>query len=265
MRSIREAIAEAERNPSSPAPSSVYSHWLCEIRDADGKLKWRSPYVHNLTTDTASGFTNRRDWQAKAFAGGFAPFATATGALTAATSTIATNSGASFPTAGQGLAGMIVVVSANSSGTGSTVWGIIQSNTGTALTVDQWYAGGTWALGTTPNATGNYVVLPGQAPAMWLAVTSDAAAASSADTTLASEATTNGFGRALATYAHTATASTYTLTLLFTATGPLTPAKYANFASLVSGKGAMPFESLIASAPVMISGDTMTLTDTITI
>jgi hypothetical protein len=260
--SLEDAIAH---HRPKPVETQVFSHWKAVVTDVDGNVKFQSHWKHNLTTDTASGFTNRRDWQSKLFGGGFAPFATAQGTLTASSATSATNGSAAFPTSGQGLSGCIVVVGANSSGTGSVVWGMIQSNTSTVLTVDQWYNGGTWATGTTPNATGQYIILPGGLPAMYLAVTSDSTAASSADTTLASEATTNGFARALATYAHTAAASTLTLQVLFTASGSLTPAKYANVGSSVLNKGVMPFESLISSAPVLISGDTLTLTATITI
>lgn len=247
------------------APQLTYSHFLSEVRGPDGRVRQRSVLRHNLTTDTASGYTNRRDWQAKAMGGAFAPFATAQGTLTACTATIATNSGASFPTAGQGLSGCLVVVGANSGGTGSVVWGVIISNTSTALTVDQWYNGGTWATGTTPNATGQYIILPGQCPAMYLALTSDAVAPSSADTTLASEATTNGFGRKLGTYAHTAAASTYTQQAVFNATGTLTINKECVAGSAVASTGVMPFESVEPSPPTLVSGDQLTQTVTITI
>lgn len=260
-RTVLEAIAH--HRPSKE--TSVFSHHRTVIRDADGNVKWDGEYRHNLTTDTASGYTNRRDWQAKMMGGGFAPFATAVGAATATSATSLTNASAAFPTAGQGLKGAIIVASANSAGAGSTVWGMITTNTATVNTVDQWYAGGTWVAGTTPNATANYIIIPTNLAAMWIAVTSDAAAASSADTTLASEATSNGFARALATYAHTAAATTYTLQVVFTASGSLTINKYAVCASAVASTGPMPFESAEPSPPVMISGDTCTETITITI
>lgn len=246
----------------------AYSHFLSEIHGIDGLLKERSELRHNLTTDTASGYTNRRDWQSKAMGGGAWPGSAATlnGAATATGATTLTNSGASFPTANQGLAGAIVAVGPNSSGTGSTVFGVIVSNSGTVLTVDQWYVAGTMAAGSTPNATATYQVLPGQFPACFLAVTSDSGSATSADTTLASEATTNGFARALATYAHTAAATTYTLQKVFTASGTLTVNKEAVFGAVnTTAGGVMPFESAEPSPPTLISGDTLTQTVTITI
>lgn len=245
------------------------SHFLSEIHGRDGTLKMRSVLRHNLTTDTASGYTNRRDWQAKAMGGGVSAggaVASMTGAATATTATSLTNSGASFPTSGQGLAGMIVAVGPNSSGTGSTVFGVIVSNTSTVLTVDQWYNAGTMTVGTTPNATGNYQILPGQMPACFLALTSDATAPSASDTTLAAELTTNGFARALGTFAHTAGATTYTLQKVFTATGTATINKEAVFAAAnPTGGGAMPFESAEPSPPTLVNGDTLTQTVTVTI
>lgn len=263
--SVRAASKAHKKTPSA----RTFSHFHTEIRDANGKLKWANEmYRHNLTTDTATGYTNRRDWQSKAMGGGLPPVATMTGNATSVTATSLTNTGASFPTAGQGLAGMIVVAGprATSSSGDAISFGVIVSNTGTALTIDRWYSGGTWGLGTTPNGTCSYTVLPGQMPAMFLAVTSDAVAPSASDTTLASEATTNGFARALATWAHTAAATTYTLQVVFTASGTLTVNKEAVFgAANTTAGGVMPFESAEPSPPTLVSGDTLTQTVTITI
>jgi len=248
----------------------THSHFHTEVRDAEGRLKFRGPLRHNLTTDTASGYTNRRDWQAKAMGGGLGAFfgATAVGSATSTGATSLTNTGASFPTANQGLAGMIVVAGprATSSSAESVVFGVIVSNTGTVLTIDQWYNPATGAAGTTPNATCTYAIIPGQMPAMFIAVTSDATAAAATDTTLTSEATTNGFARALAAWAHTAAASTYTLTKTFTASGSLTVNKVAVFGAVnTTAGGVMPFESAEPTPPALISGDTLAQTVTVTI
>lgn len=263
---VKDAIRRAQRR--STPKTDVFSHFVFDIVRKDGS-KESGTYVHNLTTDSATGYTNRRDWQSKAMGMGpsFA-FATATGNATATSATSLTNSGASFPTAGQGLAGQIVVASRNSSGTGVTVYGVIVSNTATVLTVDQWYdpTSATGAAGTTPNATGAYVILPGQNPASWLAVTSDGTAPAATDTTLTSEATTNGFARAVGTYSHTAAATTYSLQKLFTASGTLTVNKGAVFGACnPTGGGVMPFESAEPSPPTLVSGDTLTQTVTVTI
>lgn len=250
------------------ARRNTFSHFLTEVRDRNGVLKHLSEMRHNLTTDTAVGYTNRRDWQSKAM-GDASTTATMNGTATATSATSLTNSGAAFPTAGQGLAGRMVACGPNASGTGSTAFGVIVSNTATVLTVDQWWDAGTMSPSTpasTPNATCKYQVLPGQFPACLLAVTSDATAPTSADTTLASEATTNGFARAVATFAHTAAATTYTLTKVFNATGTLTVNTEAVFgANGPTAGGVMPFKSAEPSPPTLISGDQLTQTVTVTI
>ena len=270
----KKSVKQALKTYKKKEDPKCFSHFYTEIRGADGKLKWSYSrpgpeihgYRHNLTTDTASGYTNRRDWQSKALGGGLAPVASMTGTATASSGTTLTNSGASFPTASQGLAGMIVVVGPNASGTGAISFGVIVSNTGTVLTVDQWYSGGTWATGTTPNATGLYTILPGQFPAMYLAITTDATTPTSADTTLTSELTSGGLARALATWAHTAAAGTYTLTHQWTSSTTATINKEAVFGAVnTTAGGVMPFESAEPTPPALISGDTLTNTVTITI
>lgn len=248
-----------------------FSHWYAEIRGANGKLKFRGliarGYTHNLTTDTATGYTGRRDWQAKAMGGGTAPTSTYVGVATATSGTTLTIAG-TFVTAGQGLAGCIVAVGPNAAGTGSTTWMVITSNTATVLTGDGWHTGSTWATGaTTPNATCNYIIIPGQCPAMWMGITSDATAPAATDTILTTEATTNGFARALAAWAHTTQATTYTMTNTFTAAGGgLTIQRAAGFgAANTTAGGVMPFESAVPSPPVLISGDTCQIVQTVTI
>lgn len=265
MLSVKEAIRRAQRQRPAP-PAGTYSHWLVELLPRHGRKK-KGVWTKNLTTDTASGFTNRRDWQAKAMGEGpSSAFATITGTATAATATSLTNSGASFPTAGQGLAGRWV---AATTAAGSIVYGMIQSNTSTALTVDQWYdptSTSGAASGSAASSTGKYTILPGQAPAAWIGLSSDATSPTSADTTLTSELTTNGFARAVGTYAHTAAASTYTLQKTFTASGTATINTQALFSGATSTSGGvMPFKAAVTSPPTLVSGDTLTVTATITI
>jgi hypothetical protein len=264
--SVLEAI-RAYKVPEQEA--KTFSHFCSEVFDGLGRAKSNSGHRHNLTTDTASGYTNRRDWQAKAMGGGLGMFfgASAQGTATASAATTLTNSGAAFPTTNQALAGYIVAVGANASGTGSVVFGVIVSNTATVLTVDQWYNPATGAAGTTPNATSQYQILPGQFPAIFLALTADATAVSAADTTLASEITTNGLSRKLAVWAHTAAATTYTLQTTFTCSGGSTTInKEAVFGAVnTTGGGVMPFESLEPSPPTLVTSDTLQQTVTVTI
>ena len=268
---MSRTVADAIRDHVPSRRPLAHSHFCTEVWGADGAPKYASGYEHNLTTDTAVGYTNRRDWQSKAMGGGLGAFfgTNAAGAATSTDATHLTNSGATFPTASQGLAGYIVAAGPNSSGAGSTVFGYIVANTGTALTVDQWYNPATGASGSTPNGTATYQILPGQAPAMYIGVSADSGSPLSSDTVLAGpELSTNGFTRRLAVWAHTAAASTYTLQTTFTCSGGAGTVlnKEAVFgAANVAAGGVMPFESAVPSPPTLLSGDTCQITDSISI
>jgi hypothetical protein len=150
------------------------------------------------------------------------------------------------------------------------VYGVITANTATAVTVDRWYTPGTpGGAAATPPTAGTFVIVPGNAPGMFMAITANNTAAGASDTTLTGEITTAGGGliRKLATYAHTAAAATYTLTGVFTAnvsdTLPVTIAKMATFQSMVAGR--MLHETLVSpTATLSASGDALTLTQTVT-
>lgn len=182
-----------------------------------------------------------------------------TGTSTGTTATTLTDSGKSWTT--NAWTSHLVA-------TGS-VYGVVVSNTATALTVDRWYTpaspGG--AAASTP-ATGAYVILPGGAPVWYMALTANSTAPAATDTTLTGEITTSGGGlvRKLATYAHTAGTNTYTLTGTFTANGsdslPVTVAKIGTFNSITSGQ--MLHETLLsATATLSASGDALTITQTV--
>ena len=265
MRTLSQAIRAAARQNKMP---ERYSCWKTSV-SSKGKTTstgWR----HNLTTTTATGYTNAYDWLAKAMGlGPSSAFASAQGTASGATATSLTNVSATFPTAGQGLAGQVVVAGPDSTGAGSFVFGVIVSNTGTALTVDQWtsFTSATGAAGATPSTTCSYGIVQGQNPASWMALSANVFAPATGDTTLVGELTTNGFLRAVGTYAHTATASTYTLVHLWTCTGGSTTiTNEAQFgAANVTAGGVMPFESAEPSPPTLINGDTLTNTVTVTI
>jgi hypothetical protein len=269
------AALVAALEAAAPAPAGVISNWQSTVGRSDG-TEDRGPWHGNLLTTTASGYTNGYDWLAKAMAAGASgAYASAQGAATSTTSTSLTNSGATFPTAGQGLAGSIVVAGPNSAGTGSKVYGRILSNTGTALTVDQWYdpTSTTGAAGTTPNGTASYVVVPGQAPAEWMCLSASTFTPATSDQSLGTqgaELTTNGFSRAVGTYAHTAAASTYTLIHTWTATGTSTINNEgisggATYSAASPFGGVFPFESAEPSPPTLVSGDTLQNTVTVTL
>lgn len=108
------------------------------------------------------------------------------------------------------------------------------------------------------------------AAADYMALSANTTAPAAGDTTLTGEITTVGGGlvRAQAVYAHTAGASTYTLTKTYTANGsdalPVTLGKVGVFNA--SSAGAMPWSSLLSpTVTLSASGDAVTITHTITI
>lgn len=151
--------------------------------------------------------------------------------------------------------------------TNAPVFGNIGTNSGTVLTVDQWWNGDD-TTGTTPSSTCHFCI-KNMGPARFVGITTDAGAASASDTTLASEETANGLGRKLASFAHTATVASYTQTVTFTytTTGAKVIAKAGTFtAGTVTAGGIMVFETLLnATATVNASGDSITLTWTVNI
>lgn len=154
-------------------------------------------------------------------------------------------------------------------------YGVITANTTSVLTVDQWYTpsspGG--AAATTPTATTTYAILPGNAPYMYMALTTNATAPSLTDTALASEYSTaaGGLIRKIATYAHTTGASTYSLAATYTVNGsdaglPYTINKIGIFNTLTNTTGRMMFETAVSpSATVSATGDVVTITNTVTV
>ena len=108
------------------------------------------------------------------------------------------------------------------------------------------------------------------AAANYIALTANSTNPAAGDTSLTGEITTAGGGlvRAQATYAHTTGAATATLTKTFTANGsdslPVTVAKIGVFNA--SSAGTMAYETLLSPAATLsASGDSVTITDTITI
>lgn len=185
----------------------------------------------------------------------------------APTATTVTDTGAPF--VASALIGHIVVMTS-----GTVAYGVITANSTTVLTIDRWYTpnapGG--AAATTPT-TGTYVVLPGQAPYWYIAVTTDSTNPSATDTTLASEITTAGSGliRKLATFGHTLGVASYSLAVTLTgtatdqSTGAQILAKAAIFNTLTGATGRMQFETKLAqTATITATGDQVTITDTVT-
>lgn len=147
-----------------------------------------------------------------------------------------------------------------------SAYGVIQSNTATVLTVDKWYQPGSpgGAAATTPSASVTFVIVAGNQSAFWIALTTNTDAPAAGDTSLTSELSADGLSRKTATYAHTDGTATYTLSATWTSSGGTnTVAKIGVFNSSTGGR--MPFTTLISSAPTLISGDQLTVTETVTI
>ena len=184
------------------------------------------------------------------------------GALTASSSTSATPSGGGM-TSDQ-YKGWRVICPVTGLTT-QPVYGNVGSNSATVLTLDQWWTEADVA-GTTPASTNGYIIMPTGTP-RFMGITADSAAASAADTTLASEQTGNGLSRALATYAHTASTATYTLQKAFSVTGTVANLhKIGLFtAKDTTSGGILCFEAVLSADASVASGDTLTCTDTVTL
>lgn len=210
---------------------------------------------------TNSGY----DQQFRQMAGDIAGIA---GTATATSSASLTDSGGTW---GSNVYKGHLVVAGNSGA--SFVYGVIVSNTGTVLTIDRWYTPATpgGAAASTPSSTAPYLIMPGGAPAWYMGLTADSGAASAGDTTLPSEITTasGGLIRKIVTVAHSASASTYTLSTTFTANGsdslPVTIHKIGISPSILATAALQLFESVLsADATLATSGDAVTITDTVT-
>jgi hypothetical protein len=94
--------------------------------------------------------------------------------------------------------------------------------------------------------------------AEYIAVTESATAPAVGDTTLAGEITTNGLQRALATYAHSAGATTYTMAKTFTAAGAFTAVQKAGLFNAAAA-GTLFVENTFTPT-ALSSGDQLTLT-----
>lgn len=192
-----------------------------------------------------------------------------TNQATGATATTLTRSTASWTT--NQWAGYRVYASVSAT---QMVFGIVQSNTATVLTVDRWYTVATpgGAAGSTPSTTGTYVICDGNAPAWFMGLTANSSAPAAGDTSLTGEIVTasGGLVRKICPYAQTAGVASYTLTPVFTANGsdslPVTVAKIGVFTSMVvaATTSTMLFETLLnATATLSASGDQLTVTETV--
>jgi len=191
------------------------------------------------------------------------------GVATVVTATALTSNSAVTHTSND-LAGQRVVALSS----GAMVEGVILSNTGgtnTVMTINRWVQPGNSVTATTPSNTTAYAILSGGAPARVIALTTNSTAPSVTDTALTGELNNVGGGlnRAKATYAHTVGTSSYTLSNTWTANSndgaSNTIQKIGVFNSDVTATGVMMFESAVTSPPTLVSGDTVQVSEVVSI
>ena len=153
--------------------------------------------------------------------------------------------------------------------TTAPVYGNVADNTATALNLDQWWTAAD-GVGGTPGSTFGYSIMPTCAP-RFMGLTTDTTTITGTETSLTSEilpAANNGCARAKATYAHTATQATYTMQVVFSVTGSVTAIHRMGLftaATVASGGGIMVFITNLNQDATVGNGDTLTVTDTITL
>jgi hypothetical protein len=149
--------------------------------------------------------------------------------------------------------------------TNTPVYGNIGSNTGTVLTIDAWRNADDSA-GTTPGATANYAIYPTCRP-RYMGLTENASAAAAGNTVLTGEITTGGAARALVAYGHSNDAATLTLQKAFSISGTFPAIHRMGLftCSNTTAAGIMVFESVLNADANVVSGDTLTVTDTVTL
>ncbi len=191
MTTVAEESSPSLMVPRRHRPRGV-AFFSSVVRDGHGRVRHSSLYRHNLRT------TAGIDWQALVMGGGTVNATYDTGTAASVTATTLTLPTSGTP-GGTGVwNGRIVVMGG--------AWAVILSNTNAnppVLTLDLWHSPTNPANTATTPSAGTYVILPGNAPIQYLALTADSAAAAAGDTSLASELTTNGFARAYGTYSHT--------------------------------------------------------------
>ena len=184
------------------------------------------------------------------------------GALTASSATSATPAGGGLTT--DQYKGWRVICPVTGLTT-APVYGNVGANSTTVLTVDQWWTDAD-AVGTTPASTNGYIIKPTFTP-RFMGITADASAANAANTALTSEQTANGLARAIATYAHTGGTATLTLTKSWSPSGTVANLHRIGLftAKDTTAAGIMAFEAVLNADASVVSGDTLQVTDTITL
>lgn len=250
------------------------------FRHADGKV-YAVRRQGNLQVDQGRNLTERGALFADIAAN--TAFAAIKGAATASSATSLTVP-TGLPTSGGlsgSLQGRIVYALPNNSGVGSSVYGVIVSNTATVITVDQWYdpTSTAGAAGATPNATANFIIGPNFGNTNWMGLSTDTTTPAAADVlrsadglfgnggaaSTATEQTGSGLARAFVLPTFPATHQTQ-LQQTFTYTGAVsvTIAKVILANSKAAAGSLLNLDTLLAAtATVSASGDSIQVTWTI--
>jgi hypothetical protein len=244
------------------------------------------------------GWSNAgKDYVAEAVGGRNFGRTTAAAAAITYAATSMTDTGAAFtsstgtpgtPGTGTGLVGAVIVVGGIAANTAPVAYGVIHSNTTTAVNVDFWHTiGAPQTVATTPTsgASGSgYAILPARPPAFFMGLSIATRVFTASDAFLTNDGTTvsevfgaaqAGLSRQIAAYAHTSGTNTWTLQNTFTATGsdslPVTVAKIGTFihgvtaAPTTTTTGTIMFQTVLsATATLSATGDNVAVTDTIT-
>ena len=159
--------------------------------------------------------------------------------------------------------------SPKANGNGSTVSAMVALALGGLLVAAtrcqlRYNNGASWQAGImgNPSSTGTGAYAPG----IYMGVSSDSTAPAAGDTTLVGEVTSGTLARALATYAYTTAATSYTESKIYTSDQTITIYKSALFTA--SSGGSPIFGSLLTTSGVnspksLFSGDQVGITETV--
>lgn len=214
-------------------------------------------WAHNLRTDLGMDFIHGQ------IGGRRAAGVKTLGTATSTTATTWVKTAAGFTV--DDYIGCVVVVPVTGLTT-EPVYGNVLDNDATTITVDAWNKADD-TVGSTPGNSAA-LLLPGYGPARFIGLTTNTGAPAVSDAALTGEMTTLGMGRALATYAHTGSAETFTLTKTWTAsggTGAIHKAGQFTGGYGSAGGGIMVAETVLNLDATLGNNDTLQITWTWTL
>lgn len=198
----------------------------------------------------------------------------------AATKTASASSSTSITTSGlttNDSTGCMILANTAADWSGTTLYGVAQSNTTTVITVDRWYTITGVASGSSPSTSGPFVILPCSAPFWFVALSTSTSSVAASDTGAAmggTEHNSNGLARQkITSVTRTAgSAITYTVTLAttftYTTSGSVNIGRAMLTNSLVDSNNFAYFIDQInggTPATVSTNGDTLQIQYTITV